>query len=220
MPGVRDGSWRRYTPRMRGGCLTKLGGCLVKMVLFCVAAGAFFWVLMIAMNPWALHIGERSTPFLNWEGWGLLRAKDGKVYPLFVSFGPGEPAGFSGAGRREGKRKSADLTGTGRLCLAPGKTERMKISGEMYGGYKNSEESLFSFRLLEWTGPFSMNSPNRGFFDVAGSWHGQELVMDRPGEQGVKLTTGPLIDHATVTLRWADKAAFESACRNMGRGVQ
>ena len=34
----------------------------------------------------------------------------------------------------------------------------------------------------------------RGFFDLAGTWHGPELVMDRPNEQGIKLNTGPFID--------------------------
>jgi hypothetical protein len=185
----------------------------MKLVLFAIAAAAFMWVVMVALNPWALHIGGRSTPLLYWHGTGTLHAKNCKTYPLYVSFWPGRPTGFSGGGRREGKRKSADLSGTGWLCIAPGTIERMDVSGDMYGGYTSDKDSLIDFRLLEWQKPFQINYHNRGFFDVAGTWHGPELVLDRPNEQGIKLNTGPFIDNATVTLHWATYNEFESACR-------
>ena len=201
----------------KGGCLGCLSGCLVKLVLFGIAACAFIWLLTVALNPWALHIGGRSTPLLYWHGSGTLASKDGRTYPLYVSFWPGRPMRHSG-GRREGKLWSADLKGTGWLCIAPGSVERMDMSGTMYGGYTNSDNSLFDFRFLEWRKPFAINYQNRGFFDLAGTWHGPELVMDRPNEQGIKLNTGPFIDDATVTLRWSTYSDFEAACRNMGSG--
>lgn len=201
----------------KGGCLGCLSGCLVKLVLFGIGACAFVWVLTVALNPWALHIGGRSTPLLYWHGTGTVVSKDGKTYPMFVSFWPGKP-GRHGGGRREGKIWSADLKGTGWLCIAPGSVERMEMSGTMYGGYTSSDSSLFAFRFLEWQKPFAINYQNRGFFDVAGTWHGPLLILDRPDEQGIKLNTGPFIDHATVTLRWSTYPEFESACRNMGSG--
>lgn len=188
----------------------------MKLVLFGIAACAFFWVLIVALNPWALHIGGRSTPLLYWHGSGTVLAKGGKTYPLYVSFWPGKPSGFSGGGRREGKRKSADLSGTGWLCVGPGTIERMTISGDMYGGYATDKDSLIDFRLLEWRKPFQINYQNRGFFDVAGSWHGPLLVMDRPNEQGIKLNTGPFIDNAMVTLHWSSYDEFEAVCRGLG----
>ncbi|WP_348262957.1 hypothetical protein P8935_00015 [Telmatobacter sp. DSM 110680] len=194
-----------------------MSGCLVKLVLFGIGACAFVWVLTVALNPWALHIGGRSTPLLYWHGTGTVISKDGKTYPMFVSFWPGKP-GRHGGGRREGKIWSADLKGTGWLCIAPGSVERMEMSGTMYGGYTSSDNSLFAFRFLEWRKPFAINYQNRGFFDVAGTWHGPLLILDRPDEQGIKLNTGPFIDHATVTLRWSTYPEFESACRNMGSG--
>ena len=121
-----------------------------------------------------------------------------------------------GGGRREGMRKSADLSGTGWLCVAPGTIEKMKLSGEMYGGYSSDKDSLIAFRLLEWRKAFQINYQNRGFFDVAGTWHGPDLVLDRPSQQGIKLKSGPFIDNATVTLRWSSYSEFESACRNPG----
>lgn len=200
----------------RRGCLGTLVGCLTKLILLLAGGLVFMYVVIVALNPWALHIGGRSTPLLYWHGTGTVLAKSGKTYPLYVSFWPGKPSGFSGGGRREGQRKSADLSGSGLLCIAPGTTERMDVSGDMYGGYTSDKDSLIDFRLLEWRKPFQMTLPNRGFFDVAGTWHGAELVMDRPGEQGIKFQSGLFIDNATVTLHWASYDEYEAACRSMG----
>jgi hypothetical protein len=196
--------------RGRSGCLA---GCLTKLIMWVLIGCAFAWALLVLLNPWALHIGGRSTPLLYWHGTGTVASKDGKTYPLYVSFWPGRPQGFHGGGRREGKIVSAHLGGTGWLCTAPGTIERMELSGTMYGGYTSDKNSLLDFRLLEWRKPFAINYQHRGFFDVAGTWHGQELVMDRPNEQGIRLNSGPFIDNATVTLHWASYDEFEAACR-------
>lgn len=200
---------------MRGplGCLT---GCLTKLLLFAIAAGAFFYALIVAMNPWALHIGGRSTPLLYWHGAGTVVSKDGKTYPFYVSFWPGRPAGAHGGGRRGGKLVSARLSGSGWLCVAPGNLERMQVSGTMYGGYLNADQSLFEFRVLEWRKAFAINYQRRGFFDLAGQFQGPDLVMNSPSEQGIKLASGPFIDNATATLRWADDAEFKAACLEAG----
>jgi hypothetical protein len=198
--------------RSRVGCLT---GCLTKLILFALVGCACAWALIVLLNPWALHIGGRPTPLLYWHGTGTVTSKDGKAYPLYVSFWPGRSQGFHGGGRREGKIIAAHLSGDGWLCIAPGRTERMQLSGTMYGGYTSDRDSLLDFRLLEWRRAFSINYQHRGFFDLAGAWHGQELVMDRPNEQGIKLNSGPFIDNASVTLRWARYEEFEAACRGM-----
>lgn len=190
-----------------------LTGCLTKLLLLAVAGTAFVWAVIVVMNPWALHIGGRSTPLLYWHGWGTVVAKNGKTYPLYLYFSPGRPQRGHVVTHREGKRVSADLQGQGWLCIAPGKTELMKLSGTMYGGYTSSDDSLFDFRLLEWKKAFQINYPYRGFFDVAGTWHGQDLVMDRPNEQGIPFKSGMMIDNATVTLHWASFGEFEAACR-------
>jgi hypothetical protein len=189
------------------------------LLILVIGGCACVWILLVVMNPWALHIGGISTPLLYWNGSGTVVAKGGKTYPLYVTFWPGKPSGFSGGGRRSGKHKNADLSGTGYLCIAPGNIERMKLSGDMYGGYKSTEGSLMDFRVLEWRKPFQINPQHRGFFDIAGSWHGSELVMDRPGEQGVPFKSGLFIDNATVTLRPSTYAEFESACRNTGKNT-
>lgn len=210
-PGFPFGS-RHILRRMRGvsGCL---GGCLSKLLLWGVVAVALVWTFTALLNPWALHIGGRTTPLLYWHGVGTVHAKDGKTYPLYVSFWPGRPQGFHGGGRREGKTVNAHLMGDGWLCIAPGEAERMELSGTMYGGYTSDANSLLDFRLLERRKAFAINYQSRGFFDMAGMWQGPELVMHRPGEQGIKFKSGLLIDNATVTLHWASYEEFEAMCR-------
>ena len=193
------------------GCLGCLGGCLTKLILLLAAALVFVYLLTVALNPWALHIGGRSTPLLYWHGTGTVLAKGGKTYPLYLSFFPGKPISHSG-GRREGKRWSADLYGSGWLCTAPGSVERMDVSGTMYGGYSNTTDSLFAFRLLEWKKPFAINYQNRGFFDLAGTFQGPDLALNRPGEQGIQFKSGLMIDHATATLHFGNYSEFEAAC--------
>lgn len=192
-------------------------GCLAKLLLWSVVGTVCVWAFIIALNPWALHIGGRSTPLLYWHGSGTVVSKDGKTYPLYVSFWPGRPQRMHGIGRREGKGVSADLRGTGYLCLAPGNIERMDMSGTMYGGYTSSADSLFDFRLLEWRKAFAINYQHRGFFDLAGMWQGQNLVMDRPNEQGIRLNTGPFIDNAKATLHWSTYDKFVEDCRSASR---
>ncbi len=196
------------------------GGCLTKLVLMAVAAVTFVWGVTVALNPWALHIGGRSTPLLYWHGSGTVLSKDGKTYPLYLSFTPGRPQGIHGGGRREGKIVNGHLSGNGWLCVAPGQVERMKVSGTIYGGYASTGGALIDFRLLEWRKPFaiSFSYQRRGYFDLAGEFAGGDLVMDRANEQGIPFQSGLFIDHATVTLRWASYEEFEAACRSAAKG--
>jgi hypothetical protein len=194
----------------RTGCIS---GCLTKLVLYGLAAAAFMYVLTIALNPWALHIGGRSTPMLYWHGSGMVIAKGGRSYALYLSFWPGKPGRHNG-GRREGKGWSADLDGNAWICTAPGQITRLDVSGTMYGGYTTSESSLFSFRLIDYTKAFHTRRRDRGFFDLAGNFHGQQLILDRPNEQGIKLIEGPFIDNATADLQWSTYNDFVSTCNN------
>jgi hypothetical protein len=191
----------------------RISGCLTKLLLWGVAIGVFMWGVLVVLNPWALHIGGRSTPLLYWHGTGIVRAEGGKALPLYVSFWPDRPQGGGhGIGRREGKGVSARLDGTGWLCIAPRTVERMDLSGTMYGGYVSDTDSLLDFRLLEWKGFFVLSPPSRGFFDLAGTWHGPELVMDRPNQQGIPFKSGLFIHHALVTFKWANYEEFDAAC--------
>ena len=197
--------------RTRTGCLA---GCLTKLVLWSAVAVAAIYMFTIALNPWSLHIGARSTPFLNWHGSGTVIAKGGKSYPLYISFWPSRPQGFHGAGRREGKTVSAHLDGNAWVCTAPGQLRRLDLSGTMYGGYTSSDASLFDFRLIDYTKAFNMRRPNRGFFDLAGTFHGQQLVLDRPNAQGIPFDNSLFLDNATATLDWSAYDDFVYSCNN------
>ena len=152
--------------------MLRLGGWLTKWILFLVVGLICLWGFMVALHPWALHIGGRSTPLLYWQGTGTVLAKSGKTYPLYIWFSPGSPGGFHGGGHREGKLVSGRLTGTGWLCIAPGQIERMNLSGTIYGGYLSTADSLMEFRLLQWRKPFAINPQRRGFFNLEGRWRG------------------------------------------------
>lgn len=197
--------------RTISGCLA---GCLTKIVLWSAIAVAAIYAFTIALNPWALHIGGRSTPLLNWHGSGTVIAKGGKSYPLYISFWPGRPQGFHGGGRRNGKTVSAHLDGNAWLCTAPGQLRRLDLSGTMYGGYASSDNSLFEFRLLDYTKPFHMRQTNRGFFDLAGTFHGQQLLLDLPNEQGIPFDKTLFLDNATGAFSWSAYDDFEASCLN------
>ena len=191
-----------------------MGGCLTKLVLWGAAGLVFVWLVIVALNPWALHIGGQSTPLLYWHGVGTVVAQDGRSYPLYLSFWPGRPRHHRGGIlRREGKGWSSDVNGAAWLCVTPGHPQKMQVSGAMYGGYTSTADSLFDLRVIEWRKAFAINYQYRGFFDVAGVFEGPDLVLNRPHEQGLKMTTGPYIDHATARLHWASYAEFEAACR-------
>jgi len=197
--------------RTKTGCLA---GCLTKLLLWSAIGIAAIYAFTIALNPWALHIGGRSTPMLNWHGSGTVIGKGGKSYPLYISFWPGRPQGFHGGGRREGKIVSAHLDGNAWLCTAPGQLRRLDLSGTKYGGYTSSDNSLFDFRLIDYSKPFTMRRPNRGFFDLAGTFHGQQFVLDRSNEQGIPFDKSLFLDNATATLDWSTYDDFVFACKN------
>jgi hypothetical protein len=200
-----------HAMRTRSGCLV---GCFTKLILWSAIAVAAVYAFTILLNPWSLHIGHRSTPLLWWHGSGTVVSKDGKTYPLYISFLPARPQGFSGGGRRQGKIISAHLQGNAWICIAPGQVSRLTVSGAMYGGYTSSDNSIFDFRLINYQKPFRMTRYNRGFFDLAGTFHGQQLVLDRPNEQGIPFDDKPLfIDRATATLHWSSYGDFETECR-------
>jgi hypothetical protein len=45
--------------------MRRSGGCLRTLIVWALVACAAAWALLVVLNPWALHIGGRSTPMLN-----------------------------------------------------------------------------------------------------------------------------------------------------------
>lgn len=182
-------------------------GCLAQLFLTLVLCGVFLYAVVLAIDPWSVHMGGRWTPLLIWQGSGKLRTRGGVEYPLYVSLYPSSH--FSRL-RLDGLRPTGGLQGSGWLCTSRGLTQRLELSGTIYGGWLSTEGSLMAFRLLE---PKIIDvGQGQGFFDLAGRWHGPRLVMDDRNSVGSPFRSGLRIEHASVTLDWGSYSDFKAVC--------
>jgi hypothetical protein len=183
---------------------------LAKLVLVAILCGAVFYGVVVALDPWSLHIGGRWTPLLTWQGSGKLLTKGGSEYPLYVYFYPSSH--FSQL-HMDGLRPTGGVQGSGWLCTSRGVAQRLTLSGTIYGGWRSTEGSLIAFRLLE---PKVIDvGQGQGFFDLTGRWHGPQLVMEDRGAPGSRFRSGLRIEHASVTLNWGSYSDFTAACANL-----
>ena len=89
-------------------------------------------------------------------------------------------------------------------------TQRLELSGTIYGAWRSTEGSLVAFRLLE---PKVIDvGQGRGFFDLIGRWQSAELVMDSRGSVGSTFRCGLKIEHPSVTLDWGSYSDFKAMC--------
>lgn len=199
--------------RQRGGCL----GGLFKLVAVGVFGLALAYGVVAITAPWSLHIGGRWTPFLQWQGYGQLHTKDGKSYPLYISF---FPSTHSSQLRLQGLRPVGGLQGRGWLCTSPGSAQFLDLSGTIYGKWRTTDGNLMSVRLLEWNTTRDRllgNSVRRGFFDLEGRWRGPQLVFVEGGDHGpvgAVFRSGLHIDYASVTLNYGTYSDFKKLCAN------
>lgn len=183
----------------RHGCLASL----VKLLILCVIV---FYGAVGLTNPWAFHIGGRSTPLLYWSGYGKLVTKAG-TYPLYVMFYPG--AHFSRL-HLDGIRPTGGLSGTASLCTSQGVVEALKLGGTIYGGWSSTDDALMQFRLLE-IRIFNVGQ-QQGYFDLYGRWRGSELVMNDRDRSNGKFRSGLKIEHASITFASGSFSDFKAAC--------
>lgn len=182
-------------------------GSLGKLFWTLVLCGVLVYAVVVVMDPWSVHMGGRWTPLLTWHGSGKLHTRSGVEYPLYVSVYPSSH--FSQL-RLGGLRPTGGLQGSGWLCTSRGVTQRLELSGTIYGGWRSTEDSLMAFRLLE---PKIIDvGQGQGFFDLAGRWHGPNLVMDDRNSVGNPFRSGLRIEHASVTLDWGSYSDFKAVC--------
>ena len=186
-------------PSRRGGCLTNLVGLVVLVVVIVYAVAAI-------TSPWAFHIGGRWTPLLYWQGRGRLVTKSG-TYPLYVFF---YPSSSMSRLHVDGLQPTGGLQGTAAICLSQGKTQSLKLSGTVFGGWRSTDGSLMTFRLLDWK--IIDVGQRQGYFDLRGHWRGTELVMDDGDSFGGTFRSGMRMDQASVTFNWSNYSDFENAC--------
>lgn len=199
------GQVAKLAQRRRCGCL----GNRFRLLLIGVFGVALFCGVMAITDPWSFHIGGRWTPFLTWNGYGELLTKGGVEYPLYVSFYPASH--FSQLHVHvQGLRPTGGVQGSGWLCTSPGVTQRLTLGGTIYGGWRSTEGSLMTLRLLEPT--IIHVGQAQGFFDLVGRWQGPKLVMDEHGHVPNTFRSGLRIEHASVALDWGTYSQFKSAC--------
>ena len=171
------------------------------------------YAVVVVLDPWAFHIGERWTPLLYWTGTGKLVTKRG-TYPLIVIL---FPASHFSRLHLDGLRPTGGIQGNALLCTSRGVTQYLDLSGTIYGGWRSTDGALMDFRLLERRTAHDalVGGNNRGYFDLFGYWHGPQLRMDDRGEWSERFRSGLRVEHASVTLEWGSKADFNAACASM-----
>jgi hypothetical protein len=145
--------------------------------------------------------GGRLTP-VSWWGIGKLRDSAGAEYGLYIYFYPYLRATTRLLGHKA--LPATGLRGRASVCTKAGEVYRIRLSGDIYRAWLNSDGMEVGFSLMEPRGP-----KLRRAFDLYGVWHGPELVLDDQ-------YTSPVPEkYAYVTLAWGSYSAFESPCRSL-----
>ena len=186
----------------RAGCLTQI---LLSLTLGLLGIG----LVIALLNPWALHMGGRWTPFLMWRGLGTFRTGTGREYPLFLYIYPS--AHSSRLRSSDGRRPTSGLSGYACLCTTP--MQQLELSGTIYGSWQSADGALVTFRLLERrTARDHFTASNRGYIDLYGAWRGPDLVMDSHGSWVHPFRSGLRLDRPSLTLHPDDHWTCSAAC--------
>ena len=97
--------------------------------MFWGSGGRFVLVLYAVLTPRAFHIGRRWTPG-TWWGCGNLRTTAGDQYPLFLYLFPIQEWFASAPAWAAAEQR---LARDGLAVYIPSVTERLDLSGEIYG---------------------------------------------------------------------------------------
>jgi hypothetical protein len=192
-----------------GGAVAKRRRRGIGMLGLC-AILVLIYIVMVCLNPWAVHMGGGWTPFLYWTGTGRLVTSSGS-YPLIVCL---YPSSHSSRLHLDGLRPISGLGGQGWLCTPHGNIH-LTLSGTIFGRWRSTDGALMEFRLLEWRRARDRllgTNLNRGYFDLLGYWRGPKLVMNDRGEWSRPFRSGLKIKNASVTLKSGSKSEFNVAC--------
>jgi hypothetical protein len=189
------------------GNVRKRRGCLPQILGLLFLGLAVVYGVAGLTSPWSFHIGGRWTPLLYWSGMGKLVSKNG-TYPLYLYFYP--DSHFSRL-HVDGLNPTGGLQGAAWLCTSTGMVQHLKLSGTIFGGWRSTEGSLMSFRLLDWK--LIDMGQRQGFVDLYGRWQGPELVMDDRARVGEKFRFGMKLEHASVVLHWGSYSDFQEVCK-------
>ena len=182
-------------------------GCFSALIL----AALMFTLILAALAPWAFRIDGQWT-LASWGGLGTLRTRGGLEYPLYIFLYP-DPQSTSHL-RLNGVRPSIGLHGSAWLCIAQGVTERMDLTGDIYGAYLSTDGKQMAFRLLDARRAFRINKQERRYVDFVGRWHGPELVMQDDGgwERGFHPDPHNPNERASVTFTRGSYSDLNEMC--------
>lgn len=129
------------------------------------------YAVVVVLDPWAFHIGERWTPLLYWTG---TRQTGYEARNLPADGYLSSPRRTSPAFVLMALRPTGGIQGNGLMCTSRGVTQYLDLSGTIYGGWRSTDGALMDFRLLErrTARDALMGNNNRGYFDLFGYWHG------------------------------------------------
>jgi hypothetical protein len=171
-------------------------------------------VANLAITPWILHIGGRSTPLDRWTGYGSVQASNGGHYLLFTSIRGGLIADSYDIGGCSQLHGCDNLQGSARICTQRGTTYEFQITGQIHT-WLNTAGARTSLDLSGGPLPYGLA------FD--GAWHGPVLRVANTDNAFTTTFTpaGAIRPHpnaandgrASVALRYGSAAAFAAACQ-------
>jgi len=182
-------------------------GCLARLVLSLVG----LLLLTFLFSPWALHIGNRWTPLLNWHGSGKLHSSTGSDYPLFLDLSFSVPTSGN-------LHRTSNLRGTALLCTPKGQLFHYNLTGTVYAWLNTDGQKVILY----------LRSPSDAKpkldFSLHGSWDGPQLLLDDHGSmvasfnpdgfpRGWGVGTFAPKENAQATVEFSDQSTFESSCR-------
>jgi len=186
------------------------GWGLLFLVVLAVAA------VLIGLTPWALHIGDRFTPLLTWDGFGSVEASNGGHYLLYTHL----VGGVQGRSRGCSPNGGCDtLHGSAQLCTTGGRTYDFVLTGRVHGWW-STDGARTGIYLTAGKG----TSLQQGWVVAfSGAWHGPALDLANTDNSFTKeftpagairqITSTADAGTARVTVHYGSDAEFERACR-------
>lgn len=173
--------------------------------------------IMALLNPWALHMGNRSTPLGSWEGVGIVHASSGARDALYLRIGVSLRTG-----RRAGPGPHSNMEGEALLRTPQGETVRYTVTGSVSAWWTADGRPL-SLRLV------AKGTQPEQYFDLHGGFQGTQLLLDDHGSSGRMLRPDGSVDprgfqhHSTaehpwvrVTLEHGSRDDLEAVARGLG----
>ena len=205
---------RKFPPPFPRG--KRHGGCLGRLLLVLLFAGASMLALTAVFAPWAFYMGGKFHVMPYWQGWGRLEGPGGEYF-LFVQVWP----------TTQGSRIIArrNVQGTAYLCTPRAGRFTLKVNGDMpigSGLSTNGEEISLGMSNLTWKRTYVNHNPPA--VSLRGHWRNSNIVMNDEGSfrkafnpDGTVIygkSQGPYNQPASpITLREGSKSDFDDACR-------